>query len=55
MKHTTETRTIHGQTVTVKVYPKGRLRRDYRMTTSNRITKRPAMTMGEKRREGFCK
>ena len=49
-------REIHGQLVTVNVYPT--TRKGYKkslMTTSGRMFKREPMTMAEKRREGFCK
>jgi hypothetical protein len=47
---------LHDQTVEVRVYAtstKSKVRP--KMTKSSRTFKRAAMSMGEKRREGFCK
>jgi len=47
---------IHGQEVEVRVYAtstKNKLRP--KMTKNGRTFKREPMTMGEKRRNGFCK
>lgn len=50
------TKTIHGQEVEVRVYATSQKNRTRsRMTKSSRTFKREPMTMGEKRRNGFCK